>query len=135
MKKITKTTKAPAPATKITAPAPARKSSIAPKIKKPLAAPAAAPTVIVKPKASKVSITAAIDIGFGNTLFIRGSGAGLSWEEGKALGWAPGGAWTLVLPAVDAPFAFKFLVNDQSWSADPNYEAAPGDTVTVTPVF
>lgn len=133
MKKITKTTKAPAPATKITAPAPARKSSIAPKIKKSTAAPA--PTVVVKPKASKVTITAAIDIGFGNTLFIRGSGAGLSWEKGKALAWAAGGAWTLVLPAVDTPFAFKFLVNDTAWSADPNYEAAPGDTVTVTPVF
>jgi hypothetical protein len=133
MKKITKTTKAPAPATKITAPAPARKSSIAPKIKKPSAAPA--PTVVVKPKASKVTITAAIDIGFGNTLFIRGSGAGLSWEKGKALGWTAGGSWTLVLPAVDTPFAFKFLVNDDTWSADPNYEAAPGDAVTVTPVF
>jgi hypothetical protein len=133
MKKITKTTKAPAPATKTTAPAPARKSSIAPKIKKSSAAPT--PAVVVKPKASKVTITAAIDIGFGNTLFLRGSGAGLSWEKGRALGWTTGGAWTLVLPAVDSPFAFKFLVNDETWSADPNYEAAPGDTVTVTPVF
>jgi hypothetical protein len=135
MKKITKTTKAPAPATKITAPAPARKSSIAPKIiKKPAAAPAAEP-MVVKPKASKVTVTATIDIGFGNTLFIRGSGAGLTWEKGKALAYTAGNAWTLVLPAVDKPFAFKFLVNDEAWSADPNYEAAPGDTVTVTPVF
>jgi hypothetical protein len=133
MKKITKTTKAPAPATKIIAPAPASKSSIAPKIKKPAAAPAT--SVVVKPKASKVTITAAIDIGFGNTLFIRGSGAGLNWEKGKALAWTTGGAWTLILPAVDTPFAFKLLVNDATWSADPNYEAAPGDTVTVTPIF
>ncbi len=135
MKKITKTTKAPAPATKFTAPAPARKSSIAPKIRKPSAVPAAEPTVVVKPRATKVTVTATIDIGFGNTLFIRGSGAGLSWEKGKPLGYTPGNAWTLVLPAVDKPFAFKFLVNDETWSADPNYEAAPGDTVTVTPVF
>jgi hypothetical protein len=135
MKKITKTTKAPAPATKITAPAPVRKSSIAPKIKKSSAAPAANPAFVVKPRAAKVAITAAIDIGFGNTLFIRGSGAGLSWEKGQALAWTAGDAWTLVLPAVDTPFAFKFLVNDLTWSADPNYEAAPGDTVTVTPVF
>jgi hypothetical protein len=135
MKKITKTTKAPAPATKITAPAPTRKSSIAPKIKKPSAAPAVESSVIVKPKAAKVTITAAIDIGFGNTLFIRGGGAGLSWGKGTSLTWTPAGAWTVVLPSVDKPFAFKFLVNDVSWSADPNYEAAPGDTVTVTPVF
>ena len=134
MKKITKTTKAPAPATKFTAPAPARKSSIAPKIKIPSAAPAEEPAVIVKPKASKVTITAKIDIGFGNTLFVRGGGAGLSWEKGRALAWTSD-SWTTVLPGVDKPFFFKFLVNDLTWSADPNYEAAPGDTVTVTPVF
>lgn len=135
MKKITKTTKAPAPATKITAPAPARKSSIAPKIIKKLSAAPVPEPMVVKPKASKVTVTAIIDIGFGNTLFIRGGGAGLTWEKGKALVYTAGNAWTLALPAVDKPFAFKFLVNDESWSADPNYEAAPGDTVTVTPVF
>jgi hypothetical protein len=134
MKKITKTTKAPAPATRITAPAPARKSSIAPKVKKPSAS-AAAPAVVVRPKAAKVTISATIDIGFGNTLFIRGGGGGLAWEKGKPLAWTSGGAWTVVLPSVDKPFAFKFLVNDEAWSADPNYEAAPGDAVTVTPVF
>jgi hypothetical protein len=134
MKKITKTIKAPAPATKSTAPAPARKTSSAPKIKKPAAAPDG-PPVVVKPKGSKVTITAKIDIGFGNILFIRGDGAGLSWEKGKALGSTAGDTWTLSLPWVEKPFAFKLLVNDVTWSADPNYEAAPGDTVTVTPVF
>lgn len=134
MKKITKTIKAPAPATKSTAPAPARKTSAAPKIKKPEAAPDA-PPVVVKPKGSKVTITAKIDIGFGNILFIRGDGAGLSWEKGKALGCTEGDTWTLSLPWVEKAFAFKLLVNDVTWSADPNFEAAPGDTVTVTPVF
>jgi len=134
MKKITKTIKAPAPATKFTAPAPARKSTAAPKIKKS-AAPAEAPSVVVKPKGSKVTITAKIDIGFGNILFVRGDGAGLSWEKGKPLGCTAGDTWTLVLPWVEKPFAFKLLVNDETWSADPNFGAAPGETVTVTPVF
>jgi hypothetical protein len=124
-KKITKTTKAPAPA---------RKSSAAPKIKKP-ALPSEAPPVVVKPKGSKVTITAKIDVGFGNILFIRGDGAGLTWEKGRPLGSTAGDTWTIVLPWVENPFEFKLLVNDVTWSADPNFEAGPGDTVTVTPVF
>jgi hypothetical protein len=134
MKKITKTTKAPAPATKAAAPAPARKSSAIPRIKKS-AAPSGAPSIVVKPKGARVTIIAKIDVGFGNALFIRGDGAGLSWERGKLLGCASGDTWTLVLSGVEEPFSFKFLVNDETWSADPNFEAAPGDTVTVTPVF
>jgi hypothetical protein len=125
MKKITKTMKAPAPALK---------STTAPKVKKP-AAPSEAPSVVVKPKGAKVTITAKIDVGFGNTLYIRGDGAGLSWGKGKALACNVGDAWCVVLNGVEKPLAFKFLVNDETWSADPNFEAAPGDTVTVTPVF
>jgi hypothetical protein len=130
MKKTTKPIKAPAPATKPTAPAPALKSTLTPKIK----TPAAAPSIVTKPKGSKVAITAKIDIGFGNILFVRGDGAGLSWTSGKPLGFSDG-AWTIALSGVDKPFEFKFLINDLAWSADPNYSAAPGDTVTVTPVF
>jgi hypothetical protein len=126
MKKITKTTKAPAPATKTAAPAPALKPSAAPKIKK-TAAPSEEPSVVVKPKGAKVTITAKIDI--------RGDGAGLSWEKGKPLGSTAGDTWTIVLPWVEKSFEFKLLINDLTWSADPNFEAGPGDTVTVTPVF
>ena len=134
MKKTSKSTKAPAPASRITAPTPAPKSSIAPKIKKSPAT-AGAPAALVKPKGSRVSINAKIDIGFGNSLFVRGDGAGLSWEKGAPLSCTSGDTWTIVLSGVEKPFAFKFLINDEAWSADPNFEAAPGDTVTVTPVF
>ncbi len=50
MKKTSKTSKTPAPATKLTAPAPALKSTVEPKVKKP-AAPAAVPAVVAKPTA------------------------------------------------------------------------------------
>jgi hypothetical protein len=125
MKKITKTTKAPAPA---------RKSSAVPKIRKS-AAPSEAPSIVVKPKGAKVTITAKVDVGFGNALFIRGDGAGLSWGKGKPLGCTSVDTWTLALFGIEKPLSFKLLVNDETWSADPNFEVAPGDTVTVTPVF
>jgi hypothetical protein len=152
MKKTTKTEKSPAPAIKTTAPAPAPKfaapasaskavasaplaTAVRRAVKKAPAAPAAAPAPMAAPRASSVTITAKIDIGFGNSLFLRGSGAGLSWTKGTALVCIAPDAWSLVLPGADGPFAFKFLRNDADWSTGKDYLAGPGDTVTVTPVF
>jgi hypothetical protein len=155
MKKTTKIEKTPAPAIKTTAPAPApklaapasapkavapappaaglRKSVKKPAIERP-AAPAA-PAAMAAPKASSVTITAKIDVGFGNTLFLRGSGPGLTWTKGIPLVCIAADAWSLVLPGASGPFAFKFLLNDADWSTGKDYLAGPGDTVTVTPVF
>jgi hypothetical protein len=135
MKKTTKTEKTPAPATKLTAPAPARKSTVAPKIRKLRAMPAASTVAVAKPKATGVTVTAKIDVGFGNALFIRGSGAGLSWSKGTPLACVANDAWSVVLAGAVSPFAFKFVLNDVQWSAGKDYLAGPGDTVTVTPAF
>jgi hypothetical protein len=130
MKKNTKTVKTPAPATKLTAPAPARKTTIAPKILNQ-----AVPVIIAKPKVSRVIITAKVDIGFGNTLFIRGDGAGLNWNKGTLLDNVSGDTWSIILQGVDKPLGFKLVLNDTVWCTGGDYHAAPGDTVTVTPVF
>lgn len=134
MKKKSKTTKTPAPATKPTAPAPALKSTIAPKVKKP-AALSALPAAVAKPSPSKVTITAKVDVGFGNSLYVRGDGAGLTWNKGTLLGNVSSDAWKIVLSGVEKPISFKFLMNDELWSTGEDYVAAPGDTVTATPVF
>jgi hypothetical protein len=142
MKKITKPLKTPAPATKITAPAPAPKqaapapalkSTVAPKIKTP-AVPAVA-AVVAKPKHTRVTITANVDVGFGNTLFVRGDAPALSWTKGVALGCVADSKWEIVLSGPDKPFEFKFLVNDSVWSTGENYCASPADTLTLTPSF
>jgi hypothetical protein len=80
-------------------------------------------------------LVAKVDIGYGNTLFVRGGGAGLSWEKGTALDCTAGDTWTLILPVVEKPFTFKLVLNDTLWSIGEDYSAAPGDTVTVTPAF
>jgi hypothetical protein len=149
MKKTTKIEKTPAPAIKTTAPAPAPKfaapasavkavapAAPAPVLRKVAKKPApAAPAAMAAPKASSVTITAKIDVGFGNTLFLRGSGPGLTWTKGTPLVCIAADAWSLVLPGASGPFAFKFLLNDTDWSTGKDYLAGPGDTVTVTPVF
>jgi hypothetical protein len=134
MKKTTKPLKTPAPATKLTAPAPARKSIIAPKIAKPAPA-AAAPAIVTKPKGGRVTIIAKVDVGFGNSLFVRGDEPFLHWAKGTALGNVAGDKWEVVLTGIDRPMQFKFLVNDSSWSTGDNFTASPGDTVTFTPSF
>ena len=135
MKKTTKPVKTPAPATKLTAPAPARKSTITPKIKVTATPATPAPAIVTKPKGSKVVIVAAVDVGFGNAVFVRGDEPALSWDKGVALGWVGDAKWEIVLTNVTKPFEFKFLVNDAAWSAGGNLTASPGDTVTVTPSF
>jgi hypothetical protein len=140
MKKTTaKTAKTPAPATKPVAPAPARKaaakSTVAPKIKAPAAPKAAAPSIVTKPKGERVTIIATIDVGFGNSLYLRGDEPYLSWTKGLVLGNVATDKWELVLSGVDSPFQFKFLRNDEDWSSGENYTASPGDTLSITPAF
>lgn len=129
MKSTSKTAKSPAPATpSALAPAPAPKNTRVPRAKKttePTAASAAAATVI----------TAKIDVGFGNTLFLRGDGPGLSWNKGVALVCADDAAWTISLANAVRPVVFKFLLNDETWSRGEDFTAAPGTTAEVSPTF
>lgn len=128
MKKSTsKSTKSPAPAKKV-APAakPAKvatKSKAAPKVK----------AVATRPLAT--TITAQIDIGFGNQLFIRGEGPGLSWDRGLLMNCVSDSQWQVVLGESARPIVFKVLVNDLSWSTGVDYTAAPGASVVIEPTF
>lgn len=130
MKKSTvKAVKAPATAKK--APAKIVKKTAAVPVKR-----AAAPAVKASSgKSSPTVITALIDIGFGNTLYVRGEGPGLSWNVGVPLDCATDDKWTISLPGAGKPVLFKLLVNDISWSIGPDYVAASGEKVTVAPNF
>jgi hypothetical protein len=135
MKKTTKTLKTPAPATKLTAPAPARKSTVAPKIKAQAPSEPPAPAIVTKPKGGRITIVANVDVGYGNSVYVRGDEPFLHWAKGTALGNIAGNKWEIVLTGIDRPFEFKFLVNDSAWSTGGNYTVSPGDTVTLTPAF
>jgi hypothetical protein len=148
MKKITrKSPKTPAPAP--VKPAPASTQLAAAKslgAKSPKATTAAATVsavkglapVVIAPKPNTVvatTIIAQIDIGFGNILYIRGNGGGLSWDQGLAMGNATADQWRITLGKTTKPVTFKFLVNDLTWSAGEDYVVEPGSTVTLVPTF
>jgi hypothetical protein len=111
---------------------------------KPAAANTAQPVVLkssrgAKPKTEKTrtaetTIEAKIDVGFGNHLYLRGQGAGLSWERGTPLTCVDGSTWRLSVPASEK-FAFKLLLNDQIWASGEDIVANPGKRVEIVPTF
>lgn len=135
-KSTTKSTKSPAPATKAAVSAAAPASVTKPTVTKIKAA--VPPTIVVKPIAPTrlvTTITALVDVGYGNTLYIRGDGPGLGWEKGVPLDPVAGDKWILTLPESTRPVAFKFLLNDVTWSTGEDFTVAPGTSITLTPVF
>ena len=103
-----------------------------------LAPTPAVATPAVKSVASKpvqTTISARIDVGFGNALFLRGEGADLSWEKGLPMECVQSDLWRIVLADSARAYSFKFLINDTIWSTGPDFTAACGTSVTLTPEF
>ncbi len=132
--------KAAAPAAKPAEPAkaaPAKAASAKPAPAK--AAPAkAAPAKAASAKASPpvTIIVAKFDVGHGNNLYIRGEGAGLSWDSGIQMENVGRDVWVWTTNQIaEGMVAFKFLINDEVWSAGDNLSASAGETTTLTPYF
>jgi hypothetical protein len=128
--KSTKKTASPAPAPATTTPglAPESKITRIPRAKKDSAAtpPAPAPVTV---------ITAKIDVGFGNTLYLRGDGPGLSWNKGLPLTCTADTVWTLAVAGATRPIVCKFLLNDATWSRGEDYTVPPGSATELAPSF
>jgi hypothetical protein len=121
---------------KVNTPAKKRRTSAAPTpATKPALKPATPLATVVVRAPVFTTITARIDIGFGNALYLRGEGADLSWDRGTLMNCIADNCWSLELPASTRPVIFKFLVNDLSWSAGQDYVVASGDTLAITPTF
>ena len=122
-------TKAPEPVKTVTA-APA----VTPVSAGPVKAPPAQPKTQIVTAAAPITIEAKIDVGFGNKLFARGQGAGLSWDYGIPLECVDSQTWRLIVPAKDK-LQFKLLLNDSVWAQGEDVVAAPGKKVQVSPAF
>lgn len=118
------------PAAKKTAVKKAAAKKAAPK--KTAAARKSAPAAAKDPV---TTVRAKIDIGFGNLLFLRGDGPGLSWEKGIALECVDDTIWSWTTSATVKPFTYKVLVNDLSWSTGEDYTAHAGKVNTIKPTF
>ena len=87
------------------------------------------------PKTSATTIVAKIDAGFGNNLYLRGEGTGLSWDAGVLMTNTGADEWTFVINHATEAVDFKLLINDLTWSTGPNYTVLPGTLLIVSPEF
>ena len=100
--------------------------------KKPKTSPA---KKTVTTKATKVTISTKVDIGFGNTLFLRGEGKGLSWDQGVIMTCVADDEWSLTVAKSAQPRVFKFLINDEVWCTGEDYSLRSNQSGTFTPSF
>jgi hypothetical protein len=86
-------------------------------------------------KTLKTSIVAYIDVGFGNTLYIRGEGAGLSWEKGISMRNISAAEWAFDTTKATGTITFKFLINDQVWAKGDDRTIKAGSKSVSSPEF
>lgn len=119
-------------------PAPTKKAAVKKvAVKKVAVKKTAAKKAAKKAVAPKTTtIVAKIDVGFGNALYVRGSGAGLTWDAGTLMECSSSGdEWIWTSTLVDAPVEFKLLINDSTWAAGENGVVTAGEQVIVEPSF
>jgi hypothetical protein len=86
-------------------------------------------------KVIKTSVIARVDVGFGNSLYIRGEGAGLSWDKGVVLENISPYEWSFSSTTAKGDVTFKFLINDELWAEGENITVAKGGTSISSPIF
>ncbi len=131
-----KTTAKKAPAKKVAAKKTAAKKAPAKKVaaKKTAAKKVASKKVAAK-KIIETSITARVDVGFGNSLYIRGEGGGLNWNQGTLLENESPYDWSYKTTKVKSDIVFKFLINDEIWADGENQTVKAGTSSVSSPVF
>jgi hypothetical protein len=121
---------------------PAPQAFVALAVTPPTPAPIAFPVQDKKAPGSKpvvsapraVTIEAKIDVGFGNTVYLRGKGPGLSWERGVPCECVNGNTWRWTAQAAEK-LTFKLLLNDSVWARGADLVVGPGERVELVPAF
>lgn len=75
------------------------------------------------------------DVGFSNSLYIRGQGGGLSWEKGIELRNTAPDEWVWESSAPCEECEFKVLINDTCYETGENHHIYNGGIVQYTPCF
>lgn len=90
----------------------------------------------VTPKPAQLTrITARVDVGFGNQLYIRGEGGGLHWGKGLIMENVSAYEWQLTTRLPSKQIEFKFLINDELWAEGDNLTIASGKNSISSPNF
>jgi hypothetical protein len=80
-------------------------------------------------------VVAKILPGIGNKVFLRGEGAGLSWDEGVPMSFLEIGKWGWSPSDKSVPLVIQLYKNDEEPDPNGKVELEPGEKVEITPVF
>lgn len=75
------------------------------------------------------------DAGWGNQLYIRGNGGGLSWDKGVLMQCVNDDEWLWEKKISDPQVSFKILLNDSVWACGEDLVVPVGETAWLTPSF
>lgn len=91
-----------------------------------------------KPKSSKTgstSVVANVMIGIGNKPYLRGEGAGLSWDEGVPMNFIEIGKWAWTPTRKNAALTVQVYRNDEDPDNGGKIEVRSGEEIEITPDF
>ncbi len=98
-------------------------------------APATKKASAAAAKGGLTRIIVKADAGWGNSLYIRGNGAGLSWHKGVLMQCVDSAEWIWENKISKGTVEFKILINDEIWSTGDDISVKAGETATCHPTF
>ncbi|MGF1483404.1 MAG: hypothetical protein ACFBZ8_03465 [Opitutales bacterium] len=110
-----------------------KKTAVKQTVPKKVAVKKTAPAAVAK-KAPVTTVIAQCDVGWGNAVYLRGEGGGLSWEKGVPMEHTDEG-WIWSSQSVTGSITFKFLRNDETWSDGEDLTVLAGGTSVSSPGF
>ena len=84
------------------------------------------------PKVTTIEVK--VDVGFGNAVYLRGQGPGLSWERGVPCECVSRDTWRWTAPAAEK-LTVKLLLNDSVWARGADLVIGPGEKAEIVPAF
>jgi hypothetical protein len=81
------------------------------------------------------TIIAHINVGWGNSVYLRGEGGGLKWDIGVPMLCIGEDRWVWSCHADEAPKQFKFLRDDRDWAVGENELMPEAEIAVYNPVF
>lgn len=88
-----------------------------------------------KAKAKLIRVVIHYDVGFNNSIFIRGSGADLSWDKGIMLMNTRPNEWVWETDKSFSSCEFKVLINDSQYEQGGNHKLTSENDLEYTPCF
>ena len=84
---------------------------------------------------TSLTLIANLNVGIGNTPYVRGEGLGLSWTKGVPMSFMEIGKWEWKVEDADEPAVVRVFKNDKNSAYGDDIEISVGEVVEIYPQF